>query len=319
MAKLSMKIQHTGSLLFVLANGMKVALAELPAPSTHRHRTTRIRMNNENNRGKTCSDNDLNTQGVQDNAECWPDRTSSVTQTNKELRGWGYYSPGISCPAGYEKRCSATGTADVSGFTFQFPLLESETGIGCCPTGYTCKFDWDADHAHTCYSIATTGSFPAVFCPSGKSNSFRYLELPTAAIVTGSGEDSVTVISTMILNAPLFQLIHQSTDITSSSHTATATGQSRISGTGTPANNSENGGLSIAAKAGIGGGVSGGVLLVIMAISFFLWKRNRVRGAVSTTEDPAPSVLKPELPAESVPRLDLNTPAISATVRSELA
>lgn len=50
MAKLSMKIQHTGSLLFVLANGMKVALAELPAPSTHRHRTTRIRMNNENNR-----------------------------------------------------------------------------------------------------------------------------------------------------------------------------------------------------------------------------------------------------------------------------
>lgn len=84
--------------------------------------------------GQTCSDNDLNTQGVQDNVECWPDRTGSVTQTNKELRGWGYYSPGISCPAGYEKRCSATGTADVSGFTFQFPLLEGETGIGCCPT-----------------------------------------------------------------------------------------------------------------------------------------------------------------------------------------
>ncbi|KAL6401605.1 hypothetical protein AUP68_15482 [Ilyonectria robusta] len=269
--------------------------------------------------GQTCSDNDLNTQGVQDNVECWPDRADSVKQTNKELRGWGYYSPGISCPAGYEKRCSATGTADVSGFTFQFPLLEGETGIGCCPTGYTCKFDWDVDRAHTCYSIATTGSFPAVFCSSGKSNGFRYLELPTAAIVTGSGEDSVTVISTMILNAPLFQLIHQSTDIASSSHTATVTGQSRISGTGTPPNNSENG-LSIAAKAGIGGGVGGGVLLVIMAISFFFWKRKRAHGAVSTTAGTVPSpVLKQELPAISVPRLELSTPANSPTVRGELA
>ncbi|KAH8656878.1 hypothetical protein BGZ61DRAFT_510710 [Ilyonectria robusta] len=237
----------------------------------------------------------------------WQGQTYSVKQTNKELRGWGYYSPGISCPAGYEKRCSATGTADVSGFTFQFPL------------GYTCKFDWDVDRAHTCYSIATTGSFPAVFCSSGKSNGFRYLELPTAAIVTGSGEDSVTVISTMILNAPLFQLIHQSTDIASSSHTATVTGQSRISGTGTPPNNSENG-LSIAAKAGIGGGVGGGVLLVIMAISFFFWKRKRARGAVSTTAGTVPSpVLKQELPAISVPRLELSTPANSPTVRGELA
>lgn len=82
---------------------------------------------------QTCSDNILNDQGVQDNANCWPDRTNSSVYTEAALYGWGFYSPGISCPAGYATGCVATGSAK-GGFPFQFSVLEHETVVGCCPT-----------------------------------------------------------------------------------------------------------------------------------------------------------------------------------------
>lgn len=84
---------------------------------------------------QTCSDNSFNTQGVEDNVDCWPERTNPDISTEVALNGWGYYSPGLECPKGYRTACSATGTGTSSGgFSFQFPLLESETAVGCCPT-----------------------------------------------------------------------------------------------------------------------------------------------------------------------------------------
>lgn len=83
---------------------------------------------------QTCSDNPNNAAGVQDNANCWPPRTTASTfSTGVALNGWGVYSPGLSCPVGYNTACSATGTT-IGGFQFQFPVSGGETGIGCCPS-----------------------------------------------------------------------------------------------------------------------------------------------------------------------------------------
>ncbi len=82
---------------------------------------------------QTCSDNPANTQGVEDNPDCWPPRAAdNGLATVAALNGWGFYSPAFRCPVGYTTACSATGTA-ANGFAFQFPILDSETAIGCCP------------------------------------------------------------------------------------------------------------------------------------------------------------------------------------------
>lgn len=48
------------------------------------------------------------------------------------LGAWGFYSPGLECPAGHAAACTATagGKAD---WPVQFKLQDGETAIGCCP------------------------------------------------------------------------------------------------------------------------------------------------------------------------------------------
>jgi hypothetical protein len=68
---------------------------------------------------------------------CFPPLTSgTVTET---YGGWGFYSPGLSCPSGYTSACSATAGATGS-FQFEYPLVLGETAVGCCPT-YVYNFD----------------------------------------------------------------------------------------------------------------------------------------------------------------------------------
>lgn len=81
---------------------------------------------------QTCSNNGNNGQGIQDNSECWPKATAQDAFTGLAFNGAGFYSPAISCPAGYSAACSAT-YGGSSGYSFQFSLVEQETAIGCCP------------------------------------------------------------------------------------------------------------------------------------------------------------------------------------------
>lgn len=61
---------------------------------------------------------------------CYPSWTTGAQTL--AYNGWGFYSPGLSCPSGYTSACSTT--ADVSGnFQFQFPPTAGETAVGCCP------------------------------------------------------------------------------------------------------------------------------------------------------------------------------------------
>lgn len=74
-----------------------------------------------------------------DTPSCWP--PALVQETSTPFHGRGFYSPGISCPAGYSSACTAALNTDGSpsslalgtSFVFEFPLTAGETAIGCCP------------------------------------------------------------------------------------------------------------------------------------------------------------------------------------------
>lgn len=68
-----------------------------------------------------------------DASSCWPQATAAAPLKSPPLNGWGFYSPGISCPAGYTSACSAT-QGSSTGWEMQFPMDERETAVGCCPT-----------------------------------------------------------------------------------------------------------------------------------------------------------------------------------------
>ncbi|KAI0111084.1 hypothetical protein GGR51DRAFT_557492 [Nemania sp. FL0031] len=261
---------------------------------------------------QTCSDNSFNAQGVQDDPQCWPARQNPYVPTGVALDGWGFYSPGISCPSGYATSCVATGSVD-GGFPFQFPLLDSETAVGCCPTGFHCVYTPGGNNAQTCYSIATIGSFAAVGCSSGMSNDYRYYNVPATVTETvGSSSTALiaTVISTVTIFAPLFQLHYQSTDLSSSQISSTTqTASSTLASTSTmpaspnPPSSSPSAaaGLSSGAKAGIGVGAGVGGLLLLGAAIFFFFRRRKSSNHVSelmAAQPPPPFTQQHTQPAE---------------------
>ncbi|CAK7198759.1 hypothetical protein SEUCBS139899_001423 [Sporothrix eucalyptigena] len=244
---------------------------------------------------QTCSNNPNNAAGVQDNVNCWPPRaTTSTFSTGVALNGWGIYSPGLSCPVGYNTACSATGTT-VGGFQFQFPISAHETAVGCCPPNYTCSWGGSGD-AQTCFSLASTGSFSAVQCSSGTSNAFSYYTVPSVATVTttetttasASGSSSASTITstatneyefnTVTLFAPMFQLVHQASDLPStsggSSGTSPAQTGSHTSTTNLATGSASSSQLSTGAVAGIAvGSVVVGLALIGALVYLFLKQR----------------------------------------------
>ena len=76
---------------------------------------------------QTCSNGQL-----YDNPRCWP--TAYATPPLGPLAGFGYYSPGYSCPAGYTTAChSGALSAGGSSFAFQFAVDPASNVAGCCP------------------------------------------------------------------------------------------------------------------------------------------------------------------------------------------
>ncbi|KAJ5903045.1 hypothetical protein N7504_005428 [Penicillium tannophilum] len=213
---------------------------------------------------QACSTNAANSQGVQDNPVCWPPQSNDEYLTGQAFNGGGFYSPGISCPTGYSAACFAT-HGGITEYSFQFPLVSSETAVGCCPSGFACGYTWDGtESAQTCYSDYSTGSFPAVHCSSGTSNGFSYLTVPLTAVASASVPASVSIvtIASVRVNAPLFQLMYQTTDLqVSSTSTSGSTTVGKATSTAAPSATSiSSSSLSTGAKAGIGVGAGVGVL-----------------------------------------------------------
>ncbi|GAB1309879.1 Proline-rich receptor-like protein kinase PERK2 [Madurella fahalii] len=132
-----------------------------------------------------------------DATTCWPPTSRGAEEGSRPLQGWGFYSPGIHCPAGYATACSATGGGR-SGWPVQFQLRDGETAVGCCPSGYGCA---NID-GQTCTMIATSTAVPTVTCDGTRSGDFAFLTVPDE-------EASITALS---LFAPMIQVNWQSSD-----------------------------------------------------------------------------------------------------------
>ncbi|KAB5578850.1 hypothetical protein GE09DRAFT_1262110 [Coniochaeta sp. 2T2.1] len=141
--------------------------------------------------GQTC-----NAGQPADATTCWPAPSSGAPPAPSPLRGWGVYSPGIECPAGYATACSAT-AGGTSGWPLQFQLTAGETAVGCCPNGYGCA----NIGGQTCTMIATSTVIPTVTCDGNKVGAPAFNTVADA---------SVTAFS---LYAPMIQINFQSSDL----------------------------------------------------------------------------------------------------------
>lgn len=79
-------------------------------------------------RAQTCAG-----ERLEDASACWPQATAAAPLNSPPYNGWGFYSPGISCPAGHTSACFAT-QGSHTGWDMQFAMDAGETAVGCCPT-----------------------------------------------------------------------------------------------------------------------------------------------------------------------------------------
>ncbi|USW46713.1 Putative SKG6/AXL2 alpha-helix transmembrane domain-containing protein [Septoria linicola] len=200
---------------------------------------------------------------------CWPPATYGVRPTNTPFHGWGFYSPGLVCPAGRTVACTATGGGSW-GWPVQFSIYNDETAYGCCPTGYPC--DQSGARAYqTCVSVVTSdGSYLRGDCTSGSLATQTYVTLPQTTTTAFPLVSVSTLISVGTLFAPMIELRRQPSDmpLTTASNTSTAAAAALATSTSTSS------GLPTGAKIGIGVAVPVIVLAIVLA-AFLLWRRRR--------------------------------------------
>lgn len=142
--------------------------------------------------------------------------------------------------------------------------MAGETAIGCCPTGYGCNW---VGGQHTCVSTATSTTIDAMTC-SGTTM------LPKTGFAIPFAADSITI-SSMLLYAPMIQLVHQATDLPVTT--------SSVSSTSTPSGSAQSSkytyfepskGLS---KTEIAGVVVASIMFLIclVAVIFFVYMRRK--------------------------------------------
>lgn len=239
-----------------------------------------------------------NSEAPGDYFSCWPSTTGDAPPATQPYNGWGFYSPGVACPSNYEPACSSTADQD-GGFGFQFPLVASETAVGCCPTcvrhpapspsetnsrprGYSCVIQ--AATIQTCQRmIGSSSSILTGTCP-GNNQAIDYVYKTMPYTYTSSSQ--VTIMSVFTAYAPLVQLVHRSSDLASvatASSSATSVQSGKPTATSTTmasstvaSGNSSTGSLSPGATAGIGIGAAIAVV-IIAVLSFFIWRLRRRR------------------------------------------
>ncbi|KAI0197024.1 hypothetical protein F4808DRAFT_299504 [Astrocystis sublimbata] len=239
---------------------------------------------------------------VTDNQNCWPPRATNVPPTGNALNGWGVYSPGIVCPGGYTSAAAQT-YGGSSNFDFQYPLTSGETALGCCPTGGYVPYI-NAANWRTCVQFNPTTSFLVGTCgPDGAAYT---------PFSVGNTMHSEQLIS-FSPSAPFFQLVHKSTDLSSSTSSPTASNDASSTATPPPANNNNNNNnKDSSSDAGLTSGQLAGIVVgaVIAAIlvgvaAFFAWRvRSRKRQGdlpqanYQTSEYKPPGTFSPNHPAE---------------------
>ncbi|PSS00724.1 hypothetical protein BD289DRAFT_450281 [Coniella lustricola] len=231
---------------------------------------------------------------------CWPPTTQGAPLPTPEFMGWGFYSPGLVCPSGYSSACTATATG-AAEWNVQFSMLESETAVGCCPTGFACHNAVSGvQPAQTCTRIFSDTSLTTALCtfaPEVGDGSMiggeaTYPITLTVTTTTHSNLSTITAtISALIVSAPMIQINWQPSDLAVASGSTGATGAISSSGsaasTSTSTAGSSNPSSSSAAAAAatgqvsiatLAGAVIGSVLGValIAGAAFYIWRRKRL-------------------------------------------
>ncbi|KAL6875148.1 hypothetical protein J3F83DRAFT_713051 [Trichoderma novae-zelandiae] len=237
-------------------------------------------------RGQSC--NAANDGQVQDNTACWPPANKGVASPTWPFVGWGFYSPGLACPAGYTTACTAV-YGQRPEWDTQFTLVSSETAVGCCPTGFSCG----NNNGNTCIATATSTAIPTAFCAGTDLTDSGTATFPKVVTITqtDTASDEVQVSTstqTMVLFAPMFQLNFQASDLPAST-TASTTESSSSESTAASSNRQSTtsaaddgaapesaGGLSSGARVGLGVGIGLGVAF-LLAFSGFVYYYRRSR------------------------------------------
>ncbi|KAK0741101.1 hypothetical protein B0T18DRAFT_309510, partial [Schizothecium vesticola] len=123
--------------------------------------------------------------GPQDDTTCWPPTTQGALRPSSALNGWGFYSPGISCPVGFTSACHATAdsgssSSQTADWAMQFPMEPGETAVGCCPPGFNCH----NQNGQTCLAVVRTITLSTVTCRSGRFEGFNFATIPNAAVLS---------------------------------------------------------------------------------------------------------------------------------------
>ncbi|GAB1316491.1 Osmotin, thaumatin-like protein (Fragment) [Madurella fahalii] len=228
--------------------------------------------------GQTCAP-----RTVQDDPSCWPAPTVGAVSPEQMLLGWGFYSPGVICPAGYTSACTAV-AGQTTGWKHQFVMEPEETFIGCCPTGFKC----DNLRGQTCISGVRSTELPTLSCDAGSTVNFGFTTLPNPS----------ANVSVLNLFAPMIQLAWKESDLSS----LTTSTSSATSSSGTPSNSSPttsaatatqdaqtgsrdaSNDLSIGAIAGIAVGAAV-LFLAIVAAAVYVWRRRRSQMGGSALSD----------------------------------
>ncbi|KAK1829528.1 hypothetical protein QBC39DRAFT_262909 [Podospora conica] len=249
--------------------------------------------------GQTCSRGE-----GREATTCWP--STSKGAPSKSAPGWGIYSPGIECPAGYVTACSAVGGRDAKAdWSMQFRLGADETAVGCCPSGYACG----NIGGQTCIQVMVSTTLPTISCDGTKSK--------TSTVTVPNSKASM---ADFTLLAPMIQINWQASDRPASSTApsrpplttgpaATSTSSAdpntdvdatdspsvaQPTDTSTPAAGSpdantndpnpdaqrkgaesEGSGLATATKVGLGIGAGVAAIALVLGVVFYMWRRRR--------------------------------------------
>ncbi|KAK4072707.1 uncharacterized protein Triagg1_5752 [Trichoderma aggressivum f. europaeum] len=245
-------------------------------------------------RGQSC--NSESGGRVQDNTECWPPAKSGIASPSWPFVGWGFYSPGIACPAGYTTACTAV-YGQRAQWSIQFTLVSSETAVGCCPTGFAC----DNLNGNTCVLTASDTEIPTASCDGTSIIDSGLEEFPHFFTVTDTNTAGtlthLTFSQSIVLLAPMFQINFQATDLPASTTTAattlstatTRTTSSTIQQTSTSAADNSVGkgssGLSDGAKVGLGVGLGLGAAFLLAFAGFIYYYRRSKRSQIPVSSE----------------------------------
>ncbi|KAK4232881.1 hypothetical protein C8A03DRAFT_39463 [Achaetomium macrosporum] len=264
-------------------------------------------------RGQQCVMSDGTAQ-ASDHTACWPPATTRVPVPQPPFVGWGFYSPGLACPAGYTTACTAQygGRAE---WDVEFTLVPGETAIGCCPEGFQCT----NRNGNTCIATASTGTQISVatgMCSGSGLANVNQATFPDAITVTTTAADATntaalsgivqTATRQMVLLAPMFQLNHQPSDLPSATQPPTtsdfpsstpkppaasdasfatdpAPAPASASASASASAGDAQGGLPTGATIGVGVGAALGGILLTAVVAWVWFKRWRQRREVATS------------------------------------